>query len=170
MQSSAWKNEKKLWPTLFSYHKRLLGMRGMAFNVQFGASWPTGGVWRGNMIVRILVIMHPPADTNAEAAGSIVHELQMKVRWESNINVWFPFMYSQKWTERPHYFQNRIIMFCLPFPTVIYLWEVYIFPGSVCLFCSSQICEPILRIYKLLTDTWIRKLELRPCNSQKMNT
>ncbi len=23
--------------------------------------------------------------------------LQMKGRWESNINIWFPFMYSQKW-------------------------------------------------------------------------
>jgi hypothetical protein len=38
MQSSAWKNEKKMGPTFFSYHKRLLDMRGMAFNVQFGAS------------------------------------------------------------------------------------------------------------------------------------
>jgi hypothetical protein len=33
--------------------------------------------------------------------------LQMKGRWESNLNVWFPFMYSQKWN---CYFQNRIIM------------------------------------------------------------
>ncbi len=33
--------------------------------------------------------------------------LQMKDRrWESNINVWFPFMYSKKWN---CYFQNRII-------------------------------------------------------------
>ncbi len=43
-----------------------------------------------------------------------------------------PFMYSQKWN---CYFQNRIIMFRLPVPTVIYLWEIYIFPGSFCLFC-----------------------------------
>ncbi len=51
------------------------------------------------------------------------HALQMKGRWESNINVWFPFMYSQKW----HCcFQN------------IYLWEIYIFPGSVCLFCRRD--------------------------------
>ncbi len=28
------------------------------------------------------------------------------------------------------YFQNRIIMFCLPVPTLIYLWEIYIFPGK----------------------------------------
>jgi hypothetical protein len=41
--------------------------------------------------------------------------LQMKGRWESNINDWFPFMYSQKWNS---YFQNIIIMFCLPVPTL----------------------------------------------------
>ncbi len=40
----------------------------------------------------------------------------MKGQWESNINVWFPLMYSQKWN---CYFQNKIIMFCLPVPTLI---------------------------------------------------
>ncbi len=69
--------------------------------------------------------------------------LQMKGRWESNINVWFPFMYSQKWNCS---FQNRIVMFCLPLPTLIYLWEIYIFPGSVCLFCCREICGLILGI------------------------
>ncbi len=68
------------------------------------------------------------------------------------------------------YFQNRIIMFCLPVPTIIFLWEVYIFPGSVCLFCCTEICGPILGIYKSLTDTWMWKLGLRPRNSQKKNT
>ncbi len=68
----------------------------------------------------------------------------MKDRWESNINVQFPFMNSQKWN---CYFQNRILMFCLPVPTLIYLWEIYIFPGLVCLFCSREICGPILGIY-----------------------
>ncbi len=69
----------------------------------------------------------------------------MKGLWESNINVCFPFMNSQKWN---CYLQNRItcIMFCLPFPTLIYLWEIYIFPGSVCLFCCRKICGPILGI------------------------
>jgi hypothetical protein len=70
-------------------------------------------------------------------------------------------------TVQPPSFQNRIIMFCLPIPTLIYLWENYIFPGSVCLFCCSQICRPILGIYKLSTDTWMWKLRLRPRNSQK---
>ncbi len=39
------------------------------------------------------------------------HSLQMKGRWETSVNVWFRFMYSQKWkneTARPRYFQNRI--------------------------------------------------------------
>ncbi len=69
-------------------------------------------------------------------------------------------------------FQNRIIMFCLPVPTLIrvYLWEVYIFPGSVCLFCCRKICEPILGIYKSLTDTSMWKLGLRPRDSQKRKT
>ncbi len=41
--------------------------------------------------------------------------LQMKGRRESNINVWFWFIHSQKWkTVLPHCFYNWIIMFCLP--------------------------------------------------------
>ncbi len=74
----------------------------------------------------------------------------MKGWWESSINVWFPFMYSQKLN---CYFQNKIIMFYLPVPTHIYLWEIYIFPGSVCLFCFMNMCGPILGIYWSLTDT-----------------
>ncbi len=92
---------------------------------------------------------------------------QMKGRWESNINVWFPFMYSQKWN---CYFQNRIIMFCLLVPTLIYLWEIYIFPGSVYLFCCRKVYGSILGTYKSITDTWMWKLGLRPRNSQKRNT
>jgi hypothetical protein len=52
----------------------------------------------------------------------------------------------------------------------ISIWEIYIFPGSVCLFCCSQICGPILEIFKSLTDTWMWKMGLRPGNSQKRNT
>jgi hypothetical protein len=36
--------------------------------------------------------------------------LQLKSLRESNINVWFPFMYSQNWNCS---FQNRILMICL---------------------------------------------------------
>jgi hypothetical protein len=95
------------------------------------------------------------------------HSLQMKGRWESNINVWVPFMCFQKLNG---YFQNRIIMFCLPVPTLIHLWEIYIFPGSRCPFFCREICGLILGIYKSLTDTWMWKLGLRPRNSQKRNT
>ncbi len=58
-------------------------------------------------------------------------------------------------------------MFCLPAPTLIYLWEIYIFPELICLFCCRKICWPILGVYKSLTDTWMWKLGRRPNNSQK---
>ncbi len=45
---------------------------------------------------------------------SVTTTLQIKGWWESDINVWLRFMCSQKWNEQPRYFQNRIIMFCLP--------------------------------------------------------
>ncbi len=98
------------------------------------------------------------------------HPLQMKGRWESmqyKCHVCFPIMNSQKWN---CYFQNRIIMSCLPIPTLIYLWEIYIFPGFVGLFCYREICGQILGTNKSLTDTWMWKLGLRPRNSQKRNT
>ncbi len=46
-------------------------------------------------------------------------------------------------------------MFYLPVPTLIYtyLWQIYIFLGSVCLFCCREICRPIQGIYKSLTCT-----------------
>ncbi len=45
---------------------------------------------------------------------------RMHCKWgagESNINVWFPFMYSQKWN-CAGYIQNIITMFFLPIPTL----------------------------------------------------
>ncbi len=39
------------------------------------------------------------------------------------------------------------------------LLAIYIFPGSVCLFCSRKICGPILGIYKSLTYTWMWKYD-----------
>ncbi len=64
-------------------------------------------------------------------------------------------------TVQPPYFQNRSTMLCLPIPTFIYLWEINIFQGWVCLFCCSQICGQILRIYNSLTDTRMWKLEYK---------
>ncbi len=67
--------------------------------------------------------------------------LQMKGRWESNMNVWFPLLYSQKWNCAVSLFPkqnyNVLFSFCFQIPTLIYLWEIYIFPPSVCLFCCS---------------------------------
>ncbi len=58
------------------------------------------------------------------------------------------FMYFQKW--------NCVALF--PIPTFMYLWPIYIFPASVCLFGCSKIGRCILEIYKSLTDTWMWKL------------
>ncbi len=52
-------------------------------------------------------------------------------------------------------FPKPLVMFCLSVPTLTYLWEIYIFPGSVCLFFCWEICGLILGIYKSLTDTWM---------------
>ncbi len=38
-------------------------------------------------------------------------------------------------------------------PILIYLWDIYIVPGSVCLSCCRGRCELILGLYKSLTDT-----------------
>ncbi len=100
----------------------------------------------------------PPPLQLANQLGNIrqgLHTLQMKGRWEFIINVWFKFMYSQNETSRPRYFQNRIMMLCLPISTSMYLWVIYIFPGLGCLLCCSQIGRLILGIYKSLTDTWM---------------
>jgi hypothetical protein len=65
----------------------------------------------------------------------ISYTLQMKGRWEFIINVWFRFMYYQKWNCTPSLFPKQIIMFCLPISTFMYLWAIHIFQGLVCLFC-----------------------------------
>jgi hypothetical protein len=56
------------------------------------------------------------------------------------------------------YCQKRNCAALFPIPTFMYLWEIYIFPGSVCLFGCTKICRPILGICKSLTDTWMWKL------------
>jgi hypothetical protein len=47
----------------------------------------------------------------------------------------------------PRYLQNRIVMLCLLISTFMYLRAIYMFPGSVCLFCYSQTGRLILGIY-----------------------
>ncbi len=67
--------------------------------------------------------------------------------WESHLCL------PRNETVQPRYFQNRIIMFFLPIPTLKYLWEIYIFPGLVGLFRCIQICGPILGIYINRSET-----------------
>ncbi len=43
----------------------------------------------------------------------------------------YVFLLSRNETARLRYFQHRIIMFWLPISTFMYLWAIYIFPGSV---------------------------------------
>ncbi len=82
--------------------------------------------------------------------------LQMKDRWESNINVWFRFMHSQKWNCMALLFSNQNYNdLSSSFRIHLSVSDLYIFLGSVCLFCCSQIARLILGIYKLLTDTWM---------------
>ncbi len=58
--------------------------------------------------------------------------------------------------------QNYNVLSPSPYTTLIYLWEIYIFPGSVCLCCCREICGPFLGIYKSLKDTGMWNLGLRP--------
>ncbi len=53
--------------------------------------------------------------------------------------------YSLKWNCRAS----------VPIPTFMFLWAIYIFSGSVCLFWCRKIGGPIVGIYKLLPDTLI---------------
>ncbi len=76
-------------------------------------------------------------------------------------------LYRNIWNK---YSQKRNCAATVLISTFMCLWVIYIFPGSVCLFCCRKICEPILGIYKSLTDTWMWKLGLRPRNSFSGNT
>ncbi len=60
------------------------------------------------------------------------------------------------------------LLLTVPITTFMFLWAIYIFPWSVCLFCRRKIGGPNEGIYRSLTDTWMWKLEMRPRNrSQK---
>ncbi len=97
----------------------------------------------------------------------VYRTLQMKGWWESNINVWFLFMYSQKWNCAALLFPNQQNYNVLSpnFRTHVSVTDLYI--PRICLpillFCCSKIGRPIPGIYKLLSDTWKSQLGTRPC-------
>ncbi len=82
---------------------------------------------------------------------------QIKGLWESNINVWFRFMNSQKWNCMASLFpgQNYNVLSPNFQFTLMYLWAIYIFLGLICLFCCSQIGRPILGIYSIIAHRYM---------------
>ncbi len=80
---------------------------------------------------------------------TMIHRAGLRIYTVSKIR----FMYSQKWNCAALY----------PIPTFKYLWVIYIFSGSVCLFGCRKIGRPILGIYKSLKEcgNW----ETKPYNS-----
>ncbi len=55
--------------------------------------------------------------------------------------------YSQKWN------CAATVQCTVPIPTFMFLWAIYIFPWSVCLFCSRKISGPNVGIYRSITHT-----------------
>jgi hypothetical protein len=58
-----------------------------------------------------------------------------------------------------YFFRNCAVSF--PISTLMYLWAIYIFPGSIHIFPCSRIGRPILEIYKISH----RYLSVGPYNS-----
>ncbi len=54
---------------------------------------------------------------------------------------------------RNKYSQKRNSAASVTISTLMCPWTIYIFPRSVCIFCSRKIFGPIMEIYKSLTDT-----------------
>ncbi len=76
-----------------------------------------------------------------------LHARQMKGQWESNINVWFPFKYSQKWNCAASLFPKQNYNGLSPNFLHSHICERFIY--------FQDGCGPILGIYKSLTNIWM---------------
>ncbi len=98
-----------------------------------------------------------PASGRRGAAHCTAFLLYVHCKWRAGenpiVNVWFPFMYSQKWNNAASLFPKQNYN-GLPIPTLIYICERFIYfqDGSVN-FAAAKYVD--LAIYKSLTDTWI---------------
>jgi len=106
-----------------------------------------------------LELHYRKSETFCECSGFLLTAtaLQMKGWWESNINVWFRFMYSQKWNCTAKLFPKQNHNVLSPnFHIQVYVSDFYIsrIVHPILLQPNSLIRLP-LRIYKLLTDTWM---------------
>jgi hypothetical protein len=79
--------------------------------------------------------------------------LQMKGRWESNINVWFPFMYSHKWNCAASLFpeQNYNVLSPSFYTHIISVDRFMYFQDRSVYFAAAKLCGHILGKYKSLT-------------------
>ncbi len=83
---------------------------------------------------------------------SVTTTLQMKGWWESDINVWFRFMYSQKWNCAALSFPKQNYTVLSPkFHIHVSVSDLYIPRMSLLILLGRS----ILGIYKSLTDTWM---------------
>ncbi len=85
--------------------------------------------------------------------------LQMKGQWESNINVWFPFMYSQKWNCAALLLskQNYNVLSSSSY-THISVRDLYISRIGLSLLLQPNTVlyvDSYWGIHKSLTDTWM---------------
>jgi hypothetical protein len=147
------------------YCQTISNFRTCSANVNSPYKWKC---WTnsGGPLVNYCSVLSPQFQFSLSAVTlGIYLALQMKGRWESNINGWIPFIYSQKWNCAASLFTKQKYNVCLPIPTLIYLLEIYVYISRIGLsIWCSQICGSILGIYKQLTDTWMWKLGLRPRN------
>ncbi len=101
------------------------------------------------------IITNNPTSPRRLVSAVIIPALK-KGQWNSNINVWFRFMYSQKFICAASLFpkQNYNVL-SVSFHIHVSVSDLYIPRISLPILCCSQICEPILRIFKSLIDTWM---------------